>query len=115
MDREFVITSKFDAKWNTLGLDDSDLMRLQSELLLDPKAGKVIKGTGGIRKIRFAQPNRGKSGSARVIYVDFIDYEKLFLLTAYAKNEKEKLSYQERISLKKVTDIIKQELKNQRR
>ena len=61
-----------------MGLDDSDLIRLQEELLADPKAGDVIRGTGGVRKMRFAFKHRGKSGSTRIIYVDFEVYEKSF-------------------------------------
>jgi hypothetical protein len=47
------------------------------ELLADPKVGAVMRGTGGIRKMRFAFEQQGKSGSARVIYVDFEVYEKI--------------------------------------
>lgn len=46
-------------------------MRLENALLEDPKAGSVIKGTGGARKFRFAFEDQGKSGSVRIIYVDF--------------------------------------------
>ena len=59
-----------------------------------------MQGTGGIRKIRFAFENRGKSGSVRVIYIDFLMYEKIYLLTAYPKNEKENLSQAERNQMK---------------
>lgn len=59
-----------------MGLNDDDLARLQRELLEDPKVGPVMQGTGGVRKMRFAFEDRGKSGSARVIYVDFEVYDK---------------------------------------
>lgn len=71
MTREFVILPSFEVKWKNLGLDDNDLMRLESELINNPKIGPVMKGTGGVRKMRFAFEGRGKSGSLRVIYVDF--------------------------------------------
>lgn len=47
-----------------------------------------MQGTGGLRKVRFALENRGKSGSVRVVYVDFVVYETIYLITAYTKNEK---------------------------
>ena len=93
-----------------MGLTDSDLLRLQQELLADPSAGSVMQGTGGIRKIRFAFEHAGKSGGVRVIYVDFVVYEKLYLLTAYPKNEKENLSKSERNDLKKLVAQLELEL-----
>ena len=51
-----------------------------------------MRGTGGVRKMRFAFEHRGKSGSIRIIYVDFEVYEKIYLITAYPKNEKENLA-----------------------
>ena len=49
-----------------------------------------------LSEIRIAFENRGKSGSGRVCYVDFAVYEKIYLITAYPKNEKENLSKSER-------------------
>lgn len=46
-----------------MGLTDADLRRLQEELLANPQIGSVMRGTGGVRKMRFAFENRGKSGS----------------------------------------------------
>ena len=91
MTRTFVELPIFRARWKEMGLNDEDLKRLQEELLSDPKVGAVMRGTGGVRKMRFAFEQRGKSGSVRVIYVDFEIYEKIFLITAYPKNEKDNL------------------------
>ncbi len=110
MTRVFVELPSFQNDWKELGLTDADLRRLHEILLADPRAGKVIQGTGGIRKIRFAFENRGKSGSARVIYVDFLIYEKLYLLTAYSKNEKDNLTKSERNELKKLVEKLEHEL-----
>ncbi len=88
MTRTFVELPIFRTRWKAMGLDDGDLLRLQEELLADPKVGAVMKGTGGVRKMRFAFQNRGKSGSVRVIYVDFEVYEKIFLITAYTQRGK---------------------------
>lgn len=111
MTRTFVELPFFQKKWKALGLDDKDLKRLQEELIADPKVGDVMQGTGGIRKMRFAFEKRGKSGSVRVIYVDFEVYEKIFLITAYPKNEKENLSQAERNELKQMIHILEQQLK----
>ena len=92
MTRTFVELPIFRSRWDDLGLDDSDLRRLQMELLEDPKVGDVMRGTGGVRKMRFSFEHKGKSGGVRVIYVDFEVYEKIYLLTAYTKNEKDNLS-----------------------
>lgn len=110
MTRIFVELPSFRAAWKELGLTDRDLRRLQEELLANPKVGSVMQGTGGIRKMRFAFENRGKSGSIRVIYVDFEIREKLYLLTAYPKNIKDNLSKAERNSLKQLVEILEHEL-----
>ena len=101
----------FRTVWKELGLTDRDLRRLQEDLLANPKAGNVMQGTGGIRKMRFAFENRGKSGSIRVIYVDFETCGKLYLLTAYPKNVKDNLSKAERNDLKQLVEILEHELK----
>ena len=62
--------------------------------------------------MRFAFENRGKRGSVRVIYVDFAIREKLYLLTAYQKNEKDNLTKGERNELKKLVEILEHELKS---
>lgn len=92
MTRIFVMTSDFDSAWKSLGLNDEDLRRLQSSLARNPYAGDMIQGTHGCRKYRVPLENRGKSGGARVIYVDFITFQKIYLITVYAKNERENLS-----------------------
>jgi len=64
-------------------------VRLENALLEDPKAGSVIKGTGGARKFRFAFEDQGKSGSVRIIYVDFEIGEKYVVLLHMQKRTKE--------------------------
>lgn len=67
-----------------------------------------MQGTGGIRKLRFAFENRGKSGSARVCYLDIETREEIHLLDVFAKNEKDNLSMQERNNLKQLVEFIKE-------
>lgn len=108
--RTFIQTSAFAKAWKELGFNDNDLRRLENELLQNPKVGKVIRGTGRLRKMRFAFEGRGKSGSTRVCYVDFEIKETIFLLAVFAKNELENLSQTECISLKHQIDILEDNL-----
>ena len=92
MKREFVELPGFRTDWKLIGLTDNDLFRLEDELVENPKSGSVIKGTGGVRKLRFPLTNRGKSRSARVIYVDFEAPKKTYFLAVYLKKERENLT-----------------------
>lgn len=62
---------------------------LTAMLNANPEAGDVIPGTGGVRKVRMADPRRGKGtrGGLRVIYVYFPEYAQVHLIAVYAKNE----------------------------
>ena len=112
MKRSFIELPIFKSRWEALGLNEEDLLRLQIELLADPKAGDVMQGTGGVRKMRFAFEHRGKSGGVRVIYVDFEVYEKIYLLTAYTKNEKDDLTEKERSEIKQLIEVLEQQLRD---
>jgi hypothetical protein len=101
MTREFVMMPEFDRQWKKMGLGDEELRQLQETLLQNPKAGDVIRGTKGLRKIRIAFEDQGKSGSGRVAYVDFTVHEVVYLITAYPKNEKGNLSKAERNEISK--------------
>lgn len=109
--REFIHGKKFDEQWQELGLNDDDLKNLQKILLENPKIGSVIQGTGRLRKMRYAYGNRGKSHSARVCYVDFEIYEKIFLVMVFAKNEMENLSKAEKHSIKTLIEQLENWLK----
>ena len=60
--------------------------------------------------MRFAYEGRGKSGSTRVCYVDFAYCETVYLITAYAKNQKDNLSKEERNSIKKAIEFLESEV-----
>jgi hypothetical protein len=60
-----------------------------------PTAGDVIKGSGGIRKIRQSAKGKGTRGGARVIYYFAAENQEIFMLDIYAKNEKEDLSVEQ--------------------
>jgi hypothetical protein len=72
----------------------------------DPDCGDVMQGTGGFRKVRVRRGGAGKSGGARVIYILRSADFPVFLITAYAKNEKDNLTQAERNALKKRADEI---------
>jgi len=113
MTREFVMMPEFDRQWKNMGLGDDELHQLQETLLQNPKAGDVIRGTKGPRKIRIAFEGQGKSGSGRVAYVDFTVHEMVYLITAYSKNEKDNLSKADRNAIAKIIVRLEQGLKEQ--
>ena len=67
-------------------LSDDDYAELQLELMRDPEAGAVIRGSGGVRKLRWAAPGRGKRGGYRVIYFVRRANGVIWMLTMYPKN-----------------------------
>lgn len=74
----------------------------------NPKAGNLLQGTGGVRKLRWASKGKGKSGGSRVIYFFYNETIPLFLLTMFGKNEKINLSKAERNELAKlVKELVK--------
>lgn len=93
-------------------LSDDDLKKLQLELLLNSQNYPVMQETGGLRKMRFALENCGKSGSIRVVYVDFVIYETIYLISAYSKNEKDNLSKAERNTIKMLIEKLESQLKS---
>lgn len=105
MTRTFIQMDEFLKNWEELGLTDEDLRRLEYTIMKNPKIGPVIPGTGKLRKMRFAYENKGKSGSARVCYVDFLIYDTVYLITVYAK-KKENLSKSECNEIKKLIGIL---------
>lgn len=110
MTREFIYLPNFESKWKKLGLTDDDTFRLERELLSNPMVGKVIEGTGGIRKMRFAVKGKGKSGSTRVIYIDFQVHKEIFFLDVYQKSDKKDLSEHEKSQLKKLVEFLEEQL-----
>jgi hypothetical protein len=69
-------------------LDEDDLAALQTLLMLHPEAGDVIPRSGGLRKVRVPAKGKGKRGGGRVIYYWVTADDQIFLIYAYAKNER---------------------------
>lgn len=112
--REFIILPEFEKQWKSMGLTDDDLKSLQEELTINPQKGDVMQGTGGLRKMRISLENRGKSGGARVCYVDFTIYDKIYLITAYPKNTMENLSKEQRNAIKAAIKELEKTLYDRR-
>jgi hypothetical protein len=75
-------------------------------LAANPKAGDIMEGTGGVRKLRWGRQGRGKSGGVRVIYYVHSELMPLYLLTLFAKNERANLTKAERNELAGLVDIL---------
>jgi hypothetical protein len=82
---ELIETSIFTRQINDL-LSDEEYGGFQSRISANPELGVLIKGGGGIRKVRVAVGSRGKSGGARVIYYWAVRQNVILLLYAYPKN-----------------------------
>lgn len=95
----FVETSIFTRRVNDY-LDDEEYGRLQGFLTMQPQSGKVIQGTGGIRKLRWAGSGRGKRGGLRVVYYWWVAKDRISMLTVYPKNERDDLTAEQLRQLK---------------
>lgn len=92
-------------------LDDRAYARLQWGLMEDPDAGKVMPGCGGLRKIRIADPKRGKGkrGGARIVYLHVPEAKRFYMLDVYGKDEKDDLSPAEKKVLRELAEQLKKE------
>ncbi len=84
----FIETSTF-TKLIGKYLSDDEYLGLQKFLLKHPNSGKVIRGTGGVRKVRWGISGKGKRGGARVIYFWKSRASEIWMLTIYSKSERE--------------------------
>ena len=71
---------------------NDELRDLQNHLLENPAAGDVIRGSGGLRKLRWSASGRGKRGGARVIYYHYVSAQHIYLIYGYTKSEQEDLT-----------------------
>lgn len=92
----FIESLRFHKRWFGLRFTEDNYIEPQMVLLENPKIGSVMQGIGGLRKMRYAFEGRGKSGSVRVLYVDFEIHERILLLNVFVKDEKENLTKEER-------------------
>jgi hypothetical protein len=87
-------------------MDDDERAALILYLAENPTAGDLIPGTGGVRKLRWGLEGRGKRGGARVIHFFHSSRLPLFLLTAFAKNERTDISGADRNSFRELTKLL---------
>ena len=101
---EFVETSVFQERFDAL-LSGDEQWLLQLALIANPELGPVIRGTGGIRKLRWAEQRRGKE--SRVIYYLLTASDQLHMLYAYSKDEQEDLTKDQ---IKILKNVVEEEL-----
>jgi hypothetical protein len=89
-------TTSFTKAVTALKVTDVELAALETEIATNPKAGDVIKGLKGVRKIRFAMGGKGKRGGGRCIYLALTIEDTIYLLLAYGKSKQTDLSQKQR-------------------
>ena len=85
-------------------LSDEEYRLLQAHLVNKPDVGKIIPGSGGMRKLRWSAKGHGRRGGIRVIYYWFISKDIILLLFAYSKNEQDDLTKEQLRQLKKIIE-----------
>ena len=58
----------------------------------NPGAGDVVRGSGGVRKVRWSRTGSGKSGGVRVIYFNRMANGEIWLIFIYAKSKKDSIA-----------------------
>ena len=87
--------------------DERERQELIESLAKSPRAGVVIPGTGGVRKLRFGAAGRGQRGGARVIYYYMGEYMPVYALLAYAKAARADMTFKERRSVASLAAALK--------
>ncbi len=87
-------------------LSDEERKDVLNYLAEHPKAGDLMEGTGGVRKLRWSRGSQGKSGGVRVIYYFHSESIPLYLLTLFAKNERANLTKAERNELAELVGLL---------
>lgn len=85
-------------------LSDEHYRRLQEALVMRPDLGKVIPGSGGLRKLRWSTSYSGKRGGARVIYFWAVEQETILMLFIFRKNERDDLSQEQIQALRRIVE-----------
>lgn len=107
---ELIETSIFTRQITAL-LSDEEYRGFQSRISANPELGALIKGGGGIRKIRVGVGSRGKRGGARVIYYWAAREDVLLLLYAYSKNAAADLTAKQ---VSQLARVVKEEFESEK-
>lgn len=84
-------------------IERQDVIRYLAE---HPKAGDLMEGTCGVRKLRWRRGGQGKSGGVRIIYYFHDELMPLYLLTLFAKGDQSNLSIAERNELAGLVQLL---------
>ncbi|MEI8198133.1 MAG: type II toxin-antitoxin system RelE/ParE family toxin [Phycisphaerae bacterium] len=117
MNATFIYTTPFTAWWREYRLDDETLRVLELAIQRNPEAGVVMAATGGLRKLRMADPRSGsgKSGGMRVCYAWLPEFEVVYMVIVFAKNVKANFDAQEKAEARALLAQMYMTLKKQRR
>jgi hypothetical protein len=85
-------------------ISEEEYRLLQLHLVNKPDAGKVIPGSGGLRKLRWSAGGHGKSGGMRVIYFWVVSHDTILLLYAYFKSKQDDLTPEQLQQIRKVVE-----------
>jgi len=85
-------------------LSEEEYRLLQIQLVNRPDSGKIIRGSGGLRKLRWSASGHGKRGGIRIIYYWFVSHDTLLLLFAYPKSKQEDLTPDQLKQLRKIVE-----------
>ena len=90
-------------------ISEAERREMEAAIVANPAGAPLIQGTGGIRKLRWAGSGRGKRDGIRTIYFYHVGPEAIYLLTAYAKTDREDLTSADRKALSRLVAAIKKE------
>jgi mRNA-degrading endonuclease RelE of RelBE toxin-antitoxin system len=103
----FIETGIFTERVTDL-LDDEEYRALQLALIFRPEQGPIVRGSGGLRKIRWVSRGRGKRGGTRIIYYWDEEEETFYLLLVYSKTRQEDLTPQQ---VRELGRLVREEFK----
>ena len=90
-------------------MSEVDRQKMEAAIIADPARTPLLRGTGGIRKLRWTGSGRGKRGGIRTIYFHHAGPEAIYTLTAYAKAGRDDLTPEDRKTLSRLVAPIKKE------
>ena len=99
-----VETSVF-TKQVTKLMSDEEYRQLQLALVMRPDSGAIVRGSGGLRKLRWSARGRGKRGGSRIIYYWAVQQEQLLLLLIYPKNVQDDLTPDQLKVLRQIVEV----------